>query len=605
MSAVNDDMQRFRIRLVLFLCFIGLFCLIAKLWSLQVVKGHQYSKNIAQQSMRRIRIPEMRGRIYDRNLKIIADNRPSHCIAIYIEEVRQKGRWKNTVDHIFELMKGVARKAEIPMQLKYDDVEEHVRTQRYLPLLAWKDIDEAAIARFSERINDISGMSIYTEAYREYPYKDLACHAIGYVGRGGLPEEGEESYNLYLPQMIGKSGIELIMDEELRGEAGGELLRVDVSGIKHETLGHRDPKNGKDLQLTIDAEVQRLAEEVLSTEVGAICIVEPFTGDVLAMASYPRYDLNRWIPKASTSFIRSLTGDSRGPFNNRVSGGEYAPGSTFKPLVCIAALESDKVSPNQSYHCPGYFMLGNLRMHCGYRNGHGTLNMRQAIERSCNVYFYKLGLEIGYDHIYHTAAALGFGAKTGIESGSDRAGLLPDNFWKREKKGDSWRDGDTANISIGQGYLMASPLQMAMYTAAVANGGILYRPRLIKGKREPGNKHFREILPEAANIFSWSSVTKNIVMGGMRDVVMSDRGTARNAQVVGLEYAGKTGTAQFGKRSEKKYRAWMVAFAPYKNPKYAISLVIEEGGSSSVSASPKMKELLEKLFGLSGESTSG
>jgi penicillin-binding protein 2 len=259
---------------------------------------------------------------------------------------------------------------------------------------------------------------------------------------------------------------------------------------------------------------------------------------------------------------------------------------------------SGKIPATQVYFCPGHFELGSSKRYCANRVSHGNIDFRQAIERSCNVYFWQLGLETGYDHIYHMAEALGLGQRTGIELGArfEKPGILADSAWKQARYGDRWRDGDTANASIGQGFLNVTALQMAMITASFANGGTLYRPKLVAGIRSPGDEAFLYSEPEVANDLQWPGWAVDLVRAGMEDVVMTDRGSGRNARLEGLRMAGKTGTAQFGKPGNKKYRSWMIAFAPVEQPRFAVSLVIAEGEGSGVDAVPRMKRIMEGLF---------
>jgi penicillin-binding protein 2 len=594
------DQEVIRLAVLLLVMMSVLGAVVYRVWNLQVVEGHQYQAAIEHQSIRKIRIPGWRGRMFDRNGICLADNRPSHCIAIYPSEegIRQRS-FSKTADRVDALIGELAEALQIERQVSRADIGRHVREKRMLPLYAWQDIDDQAIARFAERVGYIPGVDYDTKAIRKYPYDDMACHILGHVSTGlrGREEEGE--YDYYQNEMEGRSGLEKIYNDQLRGEAGGQLLRVDVSSYRHSVISEQGPQNGSDIQLTLDTRVQLLAERVLDQELGSICIVDPNNGHVLGMSTFPRFDLNqvRYI-------YGDLLKDPRKPLINRAIYEYYAPGSTFKPVVAMAALMSGNIPATQVYYCPSYIELGGSKRYCAGHVSHGTINMRQAIERSCNVYFWHVGMEAGYDYIYHMASALGLGQRTGIELGQsfEKPGILPDSAWKQKHHGDRWRDGDTANVSIGQGYLNVTTLQMAMLTAALANGGTLYKPKLVAGMRSPGEEAFVYTEPEVANNLQWSDWAVDIVRGGMEAVVMAERGSGRNARLPGLRMAGKTGTAQYGRKGNEKYRSWMIAYAPVENPRFAVSLVIAEGGGSGVDAVPRMKRIMEGLF-MGGDGT--
>jgi penicillin-binding protein 2 len=588
----DQEVTRLILLLLLMLGLMGV--VVYRVWNLQVVKEHHYAAAIEHQSIRRVRIPGLRGRIFDRNGKCLADNRPSHCIAIYPSEkgIRQRS-FQKTVERVDSLIDELAAALQIDRQVNREDIDRHVREKRMLPLYAWQDLDDLAIARFAERVGYMPGVDYDTKAIRKYPYGEMACHVLGHISTGLRGREEEGRYDFYENEMDGRSGLERVYNEMLRGKAGGQLLRVDVSSYRHSVISEQMPQNGSDIQLTLDTRIQQLTERVLDTELGSICIVDPNNGHVLGLSTFPRFDLNR-----VRHIYDQLLKDPRQPLINRAIYEYYAPGSTFKPVVAMAALMSGKIPANQVYFCPGHFELGDSKRYCAGRVSHGNIDLRQAIERSCNVYFWQLGLETGYDYIYHMAAALGLGQRTGIELGAsfEKPGILPDSAWKQARQGDRWRDGDTANVSIGQGFLNVTALQMAMVTASFANGGILYRPKLVAGIRSPGDKDFSYSEPEVANDLQWPGWAVGLVRAGMEDVVMTDRGSGRNARLAGLRMAGKTGSAQFGQPGNEKYRSWMIAFAPVEHPRFAVSLVIAEGGGSGVDAVPRMKRIMEGLF---------
>jgi penicillin-binding protein 2 len=348
--------------------------------------------------------------------------------------------------------------------------------------------------------------------------------------------------------------------------------------------------------LSIDAEIQAATEKVMDGVAGSVVVVDPNNGDIIAMASSPGYDLNAFVPGISATAWKALNEDPQIPLLNRAISGTYPPGSTFKMITAFAALVNGKSTPGEVHNCPGYFELGKVTFRCGTRSGHGPVNLEQAIEGSCNVYFFHIGLQAGIDAIYHMATAMGLGTRTGIELGGEAAGLVPNAAWKRHVYEDGWRDGDTCNVSIGQGALLVTPLQMALTTAAIANGGILYKPRLVIGVRAEDEDTYQSTPSEILNRLNWNRRFLDVVRLGMKDVIMSPRGTGRDAAVRGIVVAGKTGTAEFGRKEDRKRHAWMVAYAPYDNPQYAIAMLVDEGVSGGETAGPRMKQLLEGIF---------
>jgi penicillin-binding protein 2 len=598
-NPLNDVMLR--VRLLLALMTAGLVLLGAVLWKMQVRHAKRYEVSQVKQSIRRVRIPGTRGRIFDRAGVCLADNRPSYGVALYLEELRRPGRWSRTIAHVEEIVERLSGVIGLAPQIGRDDIEAHIQRRLPLPLLAWRDVGDAALARLAERAASSPGVDVYAEAVRSYPFGRLACHTLGYVGRSDDAAAEEEPYHYYLPELEGKSGLEKSLDASLRGEAGGRLLRVDVAGFRRSDIGGREARAGSDVMLTLDRRIQAAAEQALGEEPGAAVVIDPSTGDILALASSPGFDLNAFVPRIGVDAWTALIEDERKPLLNRAAAGSYAPGSTFKPVVAMAALESGKFKSSQSFHCPGYFELGRARFRCWLHEGHGDLVLRQAIEQSCNVYFFQAGLQCGHEAIEHMAMALGLGQKTGVELDFEVEGMVPNEGWKKRVHGDAWRDGDTCNLSIGQGAMSVTPLQMAMVASVFANGGTVYRPRIVRGFRRPSDDRFEMRAPEVVNRMNWTPDHIRVVREGMRDVIQGDRGSARRIAIPGIEMAGKTGTAEFGRKDDRLRHAWMIAFAPFEKPKYAVALLVDEGVSGGETAAPRMGELMAGIFAADGE----
>jgi len=593
---LEGEMMRTRVALMAMLAafaFLG-----AVLWRIQVFSTLEYGDSLDRQSIRLVRLPAARGAILERNGICLAHNRPSYNIAVYVEELRKPGRMSNTVNEVERVIRRVGGIVGAKPEVTRGDILMHVKKRLPLPFLAWRDIDQKTLARWCESNVSLPAVDIYIEPVRSYPMGSLAAHVMGYVGRaapGIEAEEGEETYHYYLPEMAGSYGVEKTFNERLAGEAGKEAIRVDASGFKHETLKSSEPIPGRDVSLTLDFRLQRLVEEALGDERGAAVILDPRNGDVLAMASSPFFDPNRFGAGMSREEWAELHSSESHPMVNRAIQGTYAPGSVFKPIVVLAALESGTANENTRFNCPGYFQLGAVRFHCWQKDGHGIIAMRKGIEQSCNAYFCQLGMQCGVDQIAQTAKAVGLGKPTGIdlgsESGLEAGGVLPDRAWKLKRLNEGWWPGDTCNLSIGQGALTATPLQMASVTATIANGGFLYRPRILL---KPGQKG------ELAARMGWSAGSLRIVRGGMHDVIEAESGTGKRAKVEGVEMAGKTGTADFGIKAERKKYTWMTVFAPFDAPRYAVAMVIEEGVSGGQTVAPRIGRLMTGIFRLEG-----
>jgi penicillin-binding protein 2 len=465
-----------------------------------------------------------------------------------------------------------------------------------MPFLAWRNLDEEAVARWAESTVRVPGADLYVEPVRVYPLESVGAHLIGYVGRAEETQEPAAPYHFYLPEMEGRCGIERAFNADLAGEAGGRLIRVDASGFKYDDVAERDPKSGRDIALTIDVGFQRLTEDVLRGERGAAVVLDPRNGDVLAMASAPSFDPNAFSPRISAAALERMRTDRDKPFVNRAISGVYPAGSIFKPVVAFAALMSGRIGPDTVFECPGYLSLGEARIRCWQESGHGPLSLRKAIEQSCNCYFCQAGLQCGYQRICHMAASLGLGRRTHIEIGPEASGLLPSADWKMDVYRDGWRRGDTCNLSIGQGALSVTPLQMAVVAAALANGGFVFRPRLVRESGPAG---------EVVNRLAWPREATALVRGGMLDVVHGASGSGRRALVDGVTIAGKTGTAEYGPRSRRKKCAWMIAFAPFEAPRYAVALVIEDSISGGRTAAPKVSTLMRGVFEMDGTLAAG
>lgn len=595
MSLHLTTREHTRLRRLKIFILSALGILVIALWHIQVGHGAHYADNLEQQSVRRVRIPGVRGKIYDRQGVCLADNAPNYGIALYLEELQLTGKRRNTTMDTWKAIHQITAIIGHPPQINQRQIADHLYSRKALPLVAWQRVDEQTLARLAEAGARLPGVDIVVDADRVYPQGPTLTHLLGYVGTAEIQSEEDELYHYYLPDLTGKTGLEKRFDELLTGRAGGRLVQVDVIGLKHDETTLREPMPGGDLKLTIDLRIQRAAEQALGDATGAVVVVDPRNGDVLAMVSTPGFDPNLFCPKITQDNWSSLLNDPRKPLFNRALNGLYAPGSIFKPLVALAAL-AQGVDPDLTLECPGYFELGNQQFACYMGAAHGRVNFRRAIRVSCNVYFYQLGMKCGYDGIYNMALAAGFGQKTGISLDGESTGFLPGKAWKRQAFGEAWRDGDTCNIAIGQGALQVTPLQMAMLTATIANDGCLYQPHLVMAEREPNTAEFQAIPPVIVRRMQWPAEHLALVKSGMRDVVQDAEGTGRLAQLEGVTMAGKTGTAEYGRKGAGQKHGWMILFAPFEHPRYAVAIVMDDAVSGGISVGPRMRQLMREIF---------
>lgn len=594
------DTERLRFAVFSGVMLLGLVYLVASLYQIQVTDTAQYSDAQDAHSFRRVRLPATRGRILDRNAVVLADNKPSYCVALYIEELRKPGAWENTVTHVDALVADLARIIDKPREVDRDDIWAHIKRRRPIPLFAFTGLDDAQMARLAEWPGALPGTDIYVGSERIYPFGDTASHIIGYVGRG-QPREVEEAsesdeqedFNFYMPDLAGREGIEYACDLALAGRGGGHLIRVNAVGYKHEVLPGRPAIPGLDVMLTLDAGLQRTAERALGSNRGAAVVLDCENGDILAMANSPRYDLRLFVPVLTSETWNRLLKDPAKPLYNRASSGTYPPGSVLKPVVALCGLREHVVDPDTRFTCTGSISVGQRLFHCANRYGHGEISMQRAIAASCNPYFIDIALRLGFEPVLHDEfAALGFGTAPwiGVQTAS---GLLPSSAWKRARMGDSWRSGDTANVSLGQGFLSATPLQIAMMTATLAMDGKLLKPRLI---RDAGDGSGVQDAPVSSGVMNWPTSALSVVKAGMHDAINASYGTGRRAAVSGVDAGGKTGTAQYYENHEWKKHAWMIAFAPFDAPRYAIAVVCEDADAGGLTAAAVLRELFIHLF---------
>jgi len=583
MAARNTDL-RLNI-LALIIAALGAAIVVA-LWYIQVVKGEEYERLATENRIRLVRIPAPRGIIYDRSGEVLADNRPGFEVVVNLPEVEDRSDLIESLNKILSI-----EPARISTRL------ELFRERPFEPVRVASDVGIARATVLEERNPELKGVDVQVNPIRNYPHRQLLAHLLGYVGQISPRELQRLREEGYRPQDdIGKIGVEEAFDKYLRGEAGGEELQVDARGLRDRVLNRRDPRPGYDLHLTVDVRAQMILDELMDGFSGSAVALDPRTGDILALVSKPGFDPNLMVRPVPADYLRRLFSDPQAPLLNRALAGEYLPGSPFKLAVAIAALDSGEINPETEFECNGIFFLGRGAFRCWKEGGHGRLNLTEAIKGSCNIYFYQTGLEVGLDRIRETALALGLGESPGSGLKGERRGFFPSREWKRNNSGENWYPGDTVNLSIGQGYILVTPLQMALFTSAIANGGFLYRPRLVSKITSPEGKVVREYSPRLKRKLEIQDRIWNEVREGMFRVVNEAGGTGRAAFRPRPLISGKTGTAQVSAAPDQPTNAWFLAFAPSEDPTLALAMVLEGAGTGGEAAAPLAGEFFERYF---------
>ncbi|WP_421707568.1 penicillin-binding protein 2 [Algihabitans sp.] len=575
-----------------------LAALTARMYVLQVEQSDRFAM-LAEDNRINLRLlPPLRGRILDRFGAPVAANRHNYRVLLVSEEARDLDAALDRLADILPLT--AADRARIHREV--------ARKRNFVPVTVAENLTWDQVGAVEVNAPDLPGVSIDVGQIRTYPYGGTMSHVLGYVGAVS-EEDLTGDPVLELPGFrIGKNGIERLHDERLRGQAGTSHVEVNAYGRMIRELRREEGTPGQDVVLTLDAGLQNYVHQRLMGERSASAVVmDASNGDVLAMASVPSYDPGVFTHRISSTEWRRLTEDPLGPLSNKSIAGIYAPGSTFKMLVALAALE-EGIDPSFRVWCPGHYTLGNHRFHCWKRQGHGWMNMHDAIVESCDVYFYDIARKLGVDRIAEVSKRFGLGTPTGIDLPGERGGVIPTRDWKLANIGEPWQGGETLVTSIGQGFVLTTPLQLAVMTARLVNGGRAVTPRMTRGFKLSGVGD--EPLPAPAPDMGVGSPELEIIRVAMDAVVNGRRGTARGSMITeeGWEMGGKTGTSQV-RRITKAERAvgvianedlpWrrrdhglFVGYAPIADPRYVVSIVVEHGGGGSSAAAPIAKDIL-------------
>jgi penicillin-binding protein 2 len=564
---------------------VGVFLfLIAGFWVLQI-RDHEANSTLAERNrIKTVPLLAPRGKILDRDGRVIVDNQPAFVVQLTQENLKP--------EHLAPIAEG--------LHLDLDELKATVRRyaagKRYSPIPIKRDLSPAELT-FIDSHRDpgtFPELELVQEPRRLYPQNGLAAHVIGYVGEVSEAELNSSEFASYSQgDLVGKSGLEKQYNEILKGVDGQRRVVVDVAGREHQVLESAEATPGQNLQLTIDLDLQAVAELALEGKKGAVVALDPRDGSVLAMVSRPAFDPNLFAAHIKAADWKALTSNPENPLINRAIQAQFAPGSTFKPLVAIAGLETGAVDDNFSVHCGGGASFYGRYFKCWEKRGHGGVNMHAGIVHSCDVYFYTIGNKIGIDGIAEYAEQAGIGKKTGIDLPGEAEGLMPSSKWKLRTQREKWYAGETISVAIGQGAVTVTPIQLASAIGGMANGGVWFKPHLVK----------MAAAPDAARKENWNLDNIAKVVSGMYGVV-NEGGTGGSAAIPGITVSGKTGSAQrvsndfkkSGKAdADDKDNGWFVAFAPRENPEIVLAVLLE-GGEHGALAAPTARDVIKAYF---------
>src|SRR5881397_197288 len=626
--------SRLRIQFLAFLMLIGMGALGLRLWWIQVAHGAEWTAQLRGSSQATVRIPSVRGEIKDRNGLTLVQNRASYEVDFYLPEMVKGYRerfgspplteYRATINGMPKDMKEpdiikivndgiIPRLNDLDLARDYNSnrLQRHYRNDTEVPFSYIKDIDFPTMAKFSEHDVGLPGVDIAIKPVRSYIYGALAAHLLGYVG---MPDDGDKEearkFTFYQADVEGKSNIEKSMDEYLRGKPGMRYLRKSAKGTIEGILREDPPQQGANVFLTLDARIQSIAEEALrAVGRGGAVVVDPNNGNILAMASVPSFDPNKFIPSIKAKDWKALQKDEADPLVNRAISA-LPPGSTFKLITSLAGLRRNLA--NARYNCGGGVSYGDHFFQCWAAEKHYThvtLGLVDAIKVSCDSFFYQYGNAASIQSIDTVGKMLGIGEESGLRLTGEQTGNLPGPEWMQiHHPQERWSQAQTANVSIGQGYTLVSPLQLAMAYATIANGGICYYPRLVdKVLKQDGSpvleEHGNVAVPQTPQVRSdlrkeLSPDKIELVRKGLWKVVNEEGGTGGRARLKDVQVAGKTGTAQATDRGHKDTVAWFACFAPFENPKYVVAVMVQGGEHGGSVAGPVATRILERALAL-------
>lgn len=536
----------------------------------QVVRGPEFAQMSERNYIRLIPLEAPRGRVFDSKGRLLAANRPSFDVVAIPEDVRS-----TTFAKLAPLL------GMTPLEVRKRLAEK--REYNFAPAVIAEDVSRELAYKIEEHRPELPGVSVRVSGIRYYPYGKTGSHLIGYIGKINSSEyEKSDRSRFGMTSMVGRAGLERTYDEDLRGWRGGKTIQVNAAGRLVKVISERNPEPGKDLHLTIDLEFQKRIMQLIEGKNAIVAVIDLETEGLLALASTPAYDPNVFVSPDRSEERAQILGGEHSPLLDRAMSSAYPPGSIFKLMTGLTGLETGVIQPGSRFYCGGqFFSSAKARpMKCWWHSGHGSINLYEALERSCNVFFYNVAKKVGPDQIAYHARLFGYGEPYTLETGKVTAGLIPDPNWKMQKMHDKWYEGETLNMGIGQGYVQANPLQILRMTAMIAKDGEIVEPHLFQKDRDPSVRRPR--LPVKREHLE-------ALRRGMLQVVQSPYGTGQLARVDFAKLAGKTGTAQ---DPPHQPHSWMTGFLPFKKPKLALVVFVENGGSGGITSGKIVKEIL-------------
>jgi penicillin-binding protein 2 len=585
----RPDPGRRRVMVMAGIATTALLLIVCQLWYLQVLEGGRFQEASDKNRIRVRPIAAPRGILFDRKGLPLVDNRPAFTLSLIPRELERDAVKRDAT------LGRVASLLQIPFAELQEAVAK-VSPDSILPVRVRRGLSMDDVARVEEWKLELPGVIVEVEPQRAYPNSRFAAHLLGFVREANDEQLKQGRYRR--GDMVGQSGLERLLDEFLRGKDGGERIEVDALGRQMRMIQSTEPHPGAQVVTTIDRRIQEAAEKSMEGHAGAVVVMDPRNGDVLAMVSTPAFEIDRFTGTIDRNAWLRVIQDPEHPLLNRTIQSQYAPGSVFKIVVAAAGLQEGTIVPTDRTHCTGEFHLGEWTFKDWKAGGHGSVDLLGAIRESCNVFFYEKGLKVGGPVIAKYASAFGLGEATQIDLPGEKLGLIPQPRLRRDKRVGGWHAGETVNMSIGQGAVLVTPMQIARFMSAVANGGVLWKPRLVQ----------RIERPDKGVVWSdGGSVTGHVELSPMvwaflRQslwAVVNEGGTGAGARIAGLDIAGKTGTAQMiakSKAEKGQDHAWFASFAPVGEPEAVVVVLVERGGKGGQVAAPIARKVLNAIF---------
>lgn len=599
----DTDWYKQRLTLVMFSMLVVFAVLCTRLFYLQVIEGAEFKRLSENNCIRLESISPSRGLIYDRTGQLLVDNRPSFDLYITLKDAKP----------LDQTLKKLSQHTKLPLEFIKSKISAAKNRTIYKPILLFQDVGRDVLAAVEVHQYEMPGIKIDVKPRRHYIGPKSGAHFLGYLGEINAEELASGKFKgSKSGDYIGKFGVEKSLEKYLRGGHGGRQVEVNVAGQVVRVLQTVSAQPGLNIFLTIDRNLQEKTESLLKGKAGAAVAMDPTNGEILTMVSSPSFDQNLFVDGMPHETWNSLISNPDRPMENKAIQAVYPPASTYKMITAMAGLEEGIIDKSTTKNCSGRYAFGDRVFRCWKLEGHGTIDIVNALSQSCDVFFYEVGQQLGVDRLAWYARACGLGELTGIKLDQENRGLIPTAAWKKQRFGEPWHAGETLSIAIGQGYNLVTPLQILVCTAAIANGGTKYHPLIYKKIETPDGQLYVKNKKKKAGTLPAKQETLDIIKQGLFEAVEYKTGTGFNSRIDAIQMSGKTGTAQVvgrstgskvklpGKKEDKhrlKPHAWFTAFAPSHNPKIAVTVIVEHGEHGSSAAAPIASEMIKTYLG--------